>query len=98
MLPKIGPHKVVHDDHTILHPPLTLRDKALSKVRQSPKEFEEAIVRAERALDALAPSFTEWMLGETMRLADSFAAFEDGARDDDAVQALFLVVQNRLQY
>jgi chemotaxis protein histidine kinase CheA len=94
MLPKVGPHKVVHDDHTIVHPPTTLRDKALSKVRQSPKEFEESIVRAERALEALTPSFTEWMLSETRRLAHSFAAFEDSARDDDAVQALFMVAHD----
>jgi hypothetical protein len=91
---KIGPHKVVHDDHTVLHPPTTLRDKGLSKVRQTRKEFEETLARAEMALEALAPSFAEWMSSETRRLSDSLDVFENGPRDADALQSLFLVAHD----
>jgi|SRR6476469_874573 hypothetical protein len=91
---KIEPHKVVHEDHTVLHPPTTLRDKGLSKGRLSPREMEELLGRAELALEALAPSFTEWMQGAAKELAGSFDAYESGPRDEEATRAFFIVAHD----
>ena len=88
------PEKTVHADHTVIVPPNTLRAKALSHVRQSPADVQQMIARADRALAALAPSFTEWMLSETKRLVDSYEAFEAGPREEEDVKAMFMVAHD----
>src|SRR4051812_38281173 len=90
-MPKIGPHKMVHDDHTVLHPPTTLRDKALSKVRQTPKEFDEAMTRADLALEPLPPRFPEWMRSEPKPLTDTFPRSHASSRNKQARRAGFRV-------
>jgi hypothetical protein len=88
------PEKTVHADHTVIVPPNTLRAKALSHVRQSPADVAQMVARADRALAALAPNFTEWMLSETKRLVDSYDAFEVGPREPEDVKAMFMVAHD----
>jgi hypothetical protein len=88
------PERIVHDDHTVIVPPNTLKAKALSLTRQTPEEVARMINRADQALEALAPNFTEWMLSETKRLTDSYDAFEASGKDEEDVKSLFMVVHD----
>ncbi len=91
---RIAPHEDVHDDHVVVHPPTTLRDKGLSRAAMSPLELAEFLERGDKALDALAPSFGDWILGETWRLAESYEVFEAGPRDEAGAKALFIVTHD----
>ncbi len=57
---ELEPKTTVHGDHSVIVPPNTLRAKALVKVKKGQAEIDEMIQRADRALESLAPSFTEW--------------------------------------
>jgi chemotaxis protein histidine kinase CheA len=93
-LPPNEPRTVVHGDHSEIHPPDTLRAKALTKVRGNPLEIVEMITRADKALAALSSNFAEWMLNEVRRLTEAFAQFDAGPKDDAAYKALFVVAHD----
>lgn len=89
-----APKEEQHGDHAVIHPPNTLRAKALTKVRGSPLEQAEMIRRADKALDALSGNFTEWMLSEVKRLSDHFEHFDAGPREAEDYKTLFLVAHD----
>jgi len=91
---RIAPHEDVHDDHVVVHPPTTLRDKGLSRAAMTPLELAEFLERGDKAIEALAPSFSDWMLGETWRLAECYEVFEAGPRDEAAAKDLFIVTHD----
>lgn len=88
------PRAVVHDDHAEIHPRNVLKDRALTRVRQNPLESVDMVNRAQKALEALAGNFTDWMLSETRRLTEHFDGFERGPMDDEAYKSLFIVAHD----
>jgi hypothetical protein len=88
------PKEEQHGDHSVIHPPNTLRAKALTKVRQNPLEAAEMVRRADKALEALSTNFTEWMLNEVRRLSEHFEHFDAGPRDVEDYKDLFLVAHD----
>jgi hypothetical protein len=88
------PRTVVHDDHAEIHPPNTLRERALTRVRQNPLDSAEMVNRAQKALEALASNFTDWMLSEVRRLTEHFEGFERGPMDTEAYKSLFIVAHD----
>lgn len=89
-----APTEEQHADHSVIHPPNTLRAKALTKVRSSPLEQAEMVRRADKALEALSSNFNEWMLSEVGRLNEHFELFDAGPREADDYKALFLVAHD----
>lgn len=89
-----APREEQHGDHSVIHPPNTLRAKALTKVRGSPLEQAELVRRADKALEALAGNFNEWMLSEVNRLTEHFEVFDGGPREAEDYKALFLVAHD----
>jgi hypothetical protein len=89
-----APKEEQHGDHTVIHPPNTLRAKALTKVRSNPFEQQEMVRRADKALEALSSNFTEWMLSEVKRLTDHFEQFDTGPREVEDYKSLFLVAHD----
>lgn len=79
----------VHADHSILHPPQTLKAKALVVVRSGDATPEEAVEQAEDALGTVSPSFQNWMIAETEKLATAREQFRAGGGAAEARHALF---------
>lgn len=88
------PERTVHKDHSVIVPPNTLRAKALVRAKNGQQDIDEMISRADRALEALAPSFAEWMGNEVLRLFDSIDVFEASDRGPEAAKNFFLVVHD----
>lgn len=88
------PQRTVHEDYTEIRPPDTLRARALVRSHKGPNETLEMINRAEKALEALAPNFKEWMLSEVKRLTDHFEHFDASAKDADDCKSFFLVAHD----
>lgn len=86
--------RTVHKDHTVIVPPNELREKALVKSRNGQQDLDELITRGNRALEALAPSFAEWMTNEMHRLFEATAVFERSDRGPEAAKAFFVVVHD----
>lgn len=89
----LEPKRTVHADHSVIVPPNTLRAKALVRVKKE-TEVDEMIARADRALEALAPSFTEWMNNEILRLFESMDQFEQSDQGEDAAKTFYIVVHD----
>lgn len=89
-----APTEEQHGDHSVIHPPNTLRAKALTKVRGSPLEQAEMVRRADKALEALSSNFNEWMLSEVRRLSDHFEHFDSGPREPEDYKSLFIVAHD----
>ncbi|WP_293856721.1 hypothetical protein [uncultured Alsobacter sp.] len=88
------PEKQVHKDHTVIVPPNTLRAKALVRAKNGQQDIDEMIKRADRALEALAPSFAEWMGNEIHRLFEAISTFEASDRGPEAAKSFFIVVHD----
>ena len=85
-----------YSDHAVLHPKPRLREKALVKSqRPTPTDDADMIARAERAVDALAPSFGKWMAQSAATLLESVEGFgEAGPQSPEEVEALHLLAQD----
>jgi hypothetical protein len=67
------PETIVHKDHSVIIPPTTLRDRAMSIGAGSKDGFDtSALERAEEALAELASDFSTWMRDEATKL-EAFA-------------------------
>jgi hypothetical protein len=93
-LGSLEPQRTVHADHSVIVPPNTLRAKALVRVKKGQEEIDEMIARADRALQSLAPSFTEWMNNEILRLFEAMDQFEQSDQGDEASKSFFIVVHD----
>lgn len=91
---ELEPKQTVHADHSVIVPPNTLRAKALVKVKKGQQEIDEMIERADRALESLAPSFTEWMNNEVLRLFEAMDTFDRSDQGEEAAKAFFIVVHD----
>ena len=95
------PQTIVHKDHSVIIPPTTLRDRAMSIGGGSKDGFDtEALARAEEALAALASAFSQWMSDEAVELVDghidaSRAVVRDDARDEGDKVARDLMAELR---
>lgn len=84
-----------HADHTVLHPKPRLREKALVKVANAAMTDDlDMIARAERAVEALEPSFAEWMSSAALGLMAALEAFEQSDMGPDAIHAMRLAAQD----
>lgn len=92
-LSSLEPQRTVHADHSVIVPPNTLRAKALVRVKKD-KEVDEMIARADRALESLAPSFTEWMNNEILRLFEAMDQFEHSDQGEEASKSFYIVVHD----
>ena len=79
----------VHADHAILHPPQTLKAKALVAVRSGDPAPEEAVEQGEDALGSVSPSFQNWMIAETEKLAEAREQFRTEGGTSEARHVLF---------
>ena len=52
------------------------------------------IERADRALESLAPSFTEWMNNEVLRLFEAMDGFDASDQGEEASKAFYIVVHD----
>lgn len=93
-LPEPEPKRMVHKDHTVIVPPNTLKAKALVRAKNGQQEVDEMVSRADRALEALAPSFSEWMGNEILRLFEAIDTFEASDRGREAARSFFMVVHD----
>ncbi|WP_460449347.1 hypothetical protein [Alsobacter sp. SYSU BS001988] len=92
-----APHldsKEEHADHTVLHPKPRLREKALVKAIAAPQIDADMIARAERAVEALAPSYAEWMKTTLSAVQGALEAFEASDQGPDAIKAMALAAQD----
>lgn len=92
-LSSLEPQRTVHADHSVIVPPNTLRAKALVRVKKD-NEVDEMIARADRALESLAPSFTEWMNNEILRLFEAMDQFERSDQGEEASKSFYIVVHD----
>lgn len=84
-----------HADHTVLHPKPRLREKALVKVAPaSMTDDADMIARAERAVEALEPSFAEWMSSAATGLMAALVVFEQSDMGPAALNEMRLAAQN----
>ena len=84
------PQTIVHKDHSVIIPPTTLRDRAMSIGGGSKDGFDtEALARAEEALAALASDFSQWMSDETANLDAAREAFLAAPHDESNQQKLY---------
>ena len=79
----------VHATHSILHPPQTLKAKALVEIRSGDATPEEAVEQADGALASVAPSFQNWMIDETEKLVAARERFRAEGGTAEARNALF---------
>ncbi|MFD1701945.1 Hpt domain-containing protein [Methylopila henanensis] len=75
-------------DHIVLRPPNRLKERATRSVGLRDKSDEEAILRAEQALELLSTEFDGWMQQEIDRLEAMRAALAIG-RDVEALDDLY---------
>jgi len=83
----------VFSDHTVLHPPNRLKDRATQLVGPRDRGEAEAIHRAERALGMLSQEFGSWMDTEIERLEEARKAVA-AQPSPDAVDVLYRVVHD----
>jgi hypothetical protein len=84
------PETIVHKEYSVIIPPTTLRDRAMSIGGKSKDGFDtEALERAEQALAALADDFSQWMHDESTKLETARAVFHKDPSDEDNVQTLY---------
>lgn len=86
------PETIVHKDHSIIIPPNTLRDRAMSigGPGASKDGFDvEALERAEKALAQLETDFAAWMNDETAKLETAHETFRAAPKNADSQQALY---------
>ncbi|MGL4439831.1 MAG: hypothetical protein ACRCUE_11190, partial [Bosea sp. (in: a-proteobacteria)] len=76
----------VHADHAIIRPPNTLRAKALTVVTDPNDDQSADIARADRAVEALAPSFEEWLISDIEKLRGALVIFNASRKDEAAVR------------
>ena len=69
------PSVEVHSDHAVIRPPNTLRAKALTVVNDPNYDQTADIERADRAVEALAPSFEEWLVDDIEKLRAALVVF-----------------------
>jgi hypothetical protein len=92
-----APHldgKEEHADHTVLHPKPRLKEKALVKAVGAPSMDADMIARAERAVEALAPSYAEWMKTTLASVQGALETFEASDQGPDALRAMELAAQD----
>ncbi|MCP8939159.1 hypothetical protein NK718_11585 [Alsobacter sp. SYSU M60028] len=80
--------------HEVIHPPATLRDKALSELPGPDRDPEALIARAQEAVERLAPSFDTWLRDDVAALREEVAAYAAAQRSAAAAEALRVRVQN----
>jgi Hpt domain len=86
------PETIVHKDHSVIMPPTTLRDRAMSiGGKGSTKDgFDTAaLARAEEALAALADDFSSWMREEATKLEAARESFHKAPHTEDGQQILY---------
>ncbi len=88
------PQRTVHEDYTEITPSNTLRARALVRSHKGQAETFDMIARAEKALEALAPNFNEWMLSEVKRLSEHFEVFDASVKDADDYKSFFMVAHD----
>lgn len=84
------PETIVHKDHSVIIPPTTLRDRAMSLGGTSKDGFDtEALARAEEALATLATDFSVWMRDEAAKLEAARETFRKAPGEEDNQQVLY---------
>jgi len=84
------PETIVHKDHSVIIPPATLRERAMSLGGGSKDGFDTAaLTRAEEALAALAVDFSTWMRDESTKLETARETFRIDPSQNDNQQALY---------
>lgn len=84
------PETIVHKDYSVIIPPTTLRDRAMSIGGKSKDGFDtEALARAEEALASLAGDFSQWMHDESTKLETAREVFHKDPTDEDNAQTLY---------
>jgi chemotaxis protein histidine kinase CheA len=86
---------IAHKDHTILIPPSTLRDRAMSMVAGDKDAFDfSALERAQEALAELEADFTGWMKEEAERLEAARNTARATPNDPSVRDALYRVAHD----
>lgn len=76
-------------DHTVLHPPGNLKQKAYVVMRTGDASLDETIANAEEALGEVAGNFQNWMSSETDKLNEMRVLFNRNRAAPDARESLF---------
>lgn len=84
------PSVEVHSDHAVIRPPNTLRAKALTVVNDPNYDQAADIERADRAVEALAPSFEEWLVDDIEKLRAALVVFNASPKDAAAIRSFYL--------
>lgn len=84
------PETIQHKDHSVIIPPTTLRDRAMSIGGGSKDGFDMvALERAEKALAELEVDFSNWMRDEATKLEAGREIFRKAPTEEDSQQALY---------
>jgi chemotaxis protein histidine kinase CheA len=84
------PETIQHKDHSVIIPPTTLRDRAMSIGGGSKDGFDtSALERAEQALQELEVDFSNWMRDEAIKLEAARDTFRSGPEEEDKQQVLY---------
>ena len=83
----------VFSDHTVLHPPNRLKERATQLIGPRGPGEAEAVHRAERALGMLSQEFASWMDAEIERLEEARKAFATQS-SQGAADALYRVAHD----
>lgn len=84
------PETIQHKDHSVIIPPTTLRDRAMSIGGGSKDGFDTtALERAEQALQELEVDFSNWMRDESVKLEAAREIFHKDPTEEDNQQALY---------
>jgi chemotaxis protein histidine kinase CheA len=84
------PETIVRKDHSVIIPPATLRDRAMSLGGGAKDGFDtSALERAEAALATLATDFAGWMRDEATKLEVAREAFRKAPDTEDGQQILY---------
>jgi hypothetical protein len=86
------PETITHKDHSVIVPPTTLRDRAMSiggKGATKDGFDTAALARAEEALAQLAGDFSSWMREEATKLEAARESFRKAPQTDDGQQILY---------
>jgi Asp-tRNA(Asn)/Glu-tRNA(Gln) amidotransferase C subunit len=84
------PETIVRKDHSVIIPPATLRERAMTLGGNSKDGFDtSALARAEEALATLATDFTAWMRDEATKLETAREAFRQAPETEDSQQVLY---------
>lgn len=85
------PETIVHKDHSVIIPPASLRERAMSIGGNGSKDgFDtSALERAEEALATLATDFSSWMREEATKLESARESFRKAPDTEDGQQVLY---------